>query len=101
MAINRRIRCLQTTRAKGIATGPVASVGVSPTELRAPRNGFGETPKAAGRTPALPIAPTPTRNVSAEALAKGEQPLHQRPVRLLDYASSEIAIGSELGLDAT
>ena len=30
--------------------------------IREPRNGFGETPKPAGVTPALPSAPTPTRN---------------------------------------
>jgi aminodeoxyfutalosine synthase len=37
----------------GSATVPVASVGVSPTEFRKPDD-FGETPKPAGGTPALP-----------------------------------------------
>jgi len=38
----------------GSATVPVASVGVSPTELHERKNGFNETLKPAGGTPALP-----------------------------------------------
>jgi aminodeoxyfutalosine synthase len=38
----------------GSATVPVASVGVSPTESPERKNDFGETPKPAGATPALP-----------------------------------------------
>src|SRR5689334_3146631 len=39
---------------KGSATVPVASVGVAPTEICEQPMGFGETPKPAGATPALP-----------------------------------------------
>src|SRR6185295_10685443 len=41
---------------RGSATVPVASVGVSPTEPRERASVFGETPKPAGATPALPIS---------------------------------------------
>src|SRR5262245_63096070 len=70
----------------GNATVSVAWVGVSPTERRSPRNGF-------GGTPAHPTAPTPTRNATASS--------PKAPADVLDHATSEIAIGSKLGIDAT
>ena len=43
----------------------------------------------------------PATRPSDKALAKEEQHLHQRPSDVLDHATSEIASGSEFGIDAT
>src|SRR5689334_25272251 len=67
---------LYSTNRMGSTTVPVASVGVSPTDFREQCNVFGDTPKPAGGTPALPTAPTPIPNAAARLPSAGT---HQRP----------------------